>query len=97
MRISAVQHQRARTLRVAGGEQNGYGGSVRRPEQCGPSAAGRIHDGVQIIHVCLEARRLGAIAPIAQSGAALVEQDQAAEGCKPVQEMTEASLLPMDL
>src|SRR5712671_628074 len=84
-------------LRVGRGKQDRYCGSLRCPEQSGSSAAGGIHYGPHVVHVGVQAWRLAAIDPIAQSGPTLVKQDQPRKCRKPVEEMAEARLFPMNI
>ena len=97
MRVGAVEHQRARAFRIGRGEQDRHRPAFRGAEQHGALRANRVHHGAHVVHPGLEVRQMMRVDPVGKPGAALVEQDEAAEGTEPPQQMGVARVLPMDV
>jgi hypothetical protein len=96
-RVPADQDQRRRSLRVRPGEQDTQGRSFRDAQERRPFRAHGITHRAQIIHAGLESRELVLRDPIREPGAALVEEDQPGERCKPLKETSQRRLFPRRL
>jgi hypothetical protein len=97
VRIAAIEDDPARAFRIGRRKQGCDGGAVRGADQCGASAAGRVHDGAHVLHPDPERRRLVRLDPVAQTRPAFVEQDEAAEGGEPAEQVAVARVLALDL
>src|SRR4029077_1093707 len=71
------QHKGLHTTWPSGGEQDAHGAALREAEEHGPLRADGIHDGLDLLGALLQRAwpRYGT----RESGASLVEQDQARE------------------
>ena len=93
-RVGVEQEERCGSLGVCRGEQEMHRPRLRGPEERGPCRAGRVHHRSYVVHALVERGELIERHGIRESGAALVEEDQAAERRKPTEEPGDARLLP---
>jgi hypothetical protein len=75
-------------------EQDAQVAALGRAEDSCPFRADRIEDGAQVVHPLLERREPIVGNAVRETRSALVEQDQAREGGKPVQEVRVLRDLP---
>ena len=93
LRVCPVEDQRARPLGIGRGEEDRHRRALGVPEQDGAAAVDRIHDRAYVVHARLEVGHAGW--PVGQTGAALVEADQACDRAEPFEEVRVARLLPV--
>jgi hypothetical protein len=67
------------------------------PQERRATATGGVHDGAHIVHSSFEAWQIAIVHPIAQTGTAFVELNQAGEGAEPLEQMVIAGVFPMDV
>ena len=94
IRIGAVEHQRDRPLGVRRGEQHRHRAALRDPEHHRTLRSRRVHHGAHVVHPRLHRWQLGLGDPVREPHAALVEQDQPAEGRERREEPSQIRLLP---
>ena len=94
-RKAAVERQRAATIRIGRGKQDGQRRAFGNPQQRCLLHAGRIHHRAEIVHTLIEAGKLGY--PIRHSGAALVEGYYPGVAAQTVQKAGEVGLVPIIL
>ena len=92
-RVCPVEDERARPLGIGRGEEDRHRRALGVPEQDGAAAVDRIHDRAHVVHARLEVGHAGW--PVGQTGAALVEPDQACDRAEPFEEVRVARLLPV--
>ncbi len=92
--IGAVRAPRDRPLGVRRGEQHRHRAALRDPEHHRTLRSRRVHHGAHVVHPCLHRWQLGLGDPIREPHAALVEQDQPAEGRERREEASQIRLLP---
>jgi hypothetical protein len=73
---------------MTGGEQGGERAAFRDSKQMRAFDADRVHDGAKVVHSLVHVRQV-------QAGAALVEQDDAAEAADLGQRASEMRLVPV--
>ena len=96
-RRRGILDERPRARRKAGGEGEGGAGAIERAEQGKAAAAGGVGHCPKVV----DGQRPGVAAvvkpPLAEAGAARLDQDQAGEPAQPLDELTKAGILPLDL
>ena len=79
-----VDDERPAALGVGGREEDAHRPALGGADHGRGRGAGRVHDRAHVVHAGLEVGDAGHA--VGQSGAALVEQDQAGEGSEPAEE-----------
>src|SRR5262249_35945440 len=89
--VRVIENQGPRTLRIRRREQRAKLAALDGAKQRSTLRTGRIEDSTDVVHLRLERQDTR---PVGKPGAALVEQDQTRERCKPLEETSEQRLLP---
>ena len=92
--IRAVEHEFAYPFRSRGREQDRQWAALRVAEDGRPLPAYGVHDGADVIHPSLEVRQPAG--SVRESGAALVESDQASERAEAIEKVRRAGIVPVE-
>jgi hypothetical protein len=89
-RRAVEKNEGRRPLRIGGREQRPERPAVRDANERGLVGVRCVHDRANVVHACLERRYAGKA--VGHTGAALVEEEQAAERGEPAEELPRRSL-----
>ncbi len=96
MGVTAVKHERPGPFRIGCGKQNRHRGAFGGAKQRRTAAAGRIHDGANIVHPGFEVWQIAVVDPVAEAGASLVELDESCKGAEPLEQVAVAGVFPVN-
>src|SRR6266446_7926258 len=96
MSVTAVKHERSGPFRIGCGEQNRHRGAFGGAQQRRTAAAGRIHDGANIVHPGFEVWQIAIVDPVAEAGTTFVELDESCKGAEPLEQVAVARVFPVN-
>ena len=94
--MGLIEHQRLRSLRIAGGEGCREHAGSGQADQGSAGGAHGVQDGDNVVHTLVERGQLGAD-PVRQAGATPVKLDEPAKRGNPLKHMGQDPLLPVIL